>query len=126
MSGLTGSDSIRRTPLTLDEMVEFSERGFVRPGRILDEGQLERLRLALEQARRKERESGREYDLLDPGIGAAGDKLVNEQSKSVGLLINLWHWNDDFRKVAFDPVLGRWAAQLIGSRQVRLLEDDAI
>ena len=126
MSNQAGSDSVRTTPLTADEIVRFSRQGFLLPGRLLGHEQLDILRKELEQARTRERESGREYNLLDPGPGAEGDKLVKEQPKSVGLLINLWHWNDHFRQVALSPILGRWTAQLIGSRQVRLLEDDAI
>ena len=116
----------RTTPLTADEIVEFYERGFLRPGRVLGDDQLERLRSALDRAREREAAAGREYDLLDPALWPDKETKPTEPGKSVGFLFNLWLQDPDFREVAFSPTLARWAAQLIGARQVRLLEDGAI
>jgi hypothetical protein len=116
----------RTTPLTADEIMEFYERGYVLPGRALTDDQVERLRAALDRARIREREAGREYDLLDPALWPASEKGPAEPGKSVGFLFNLWLQDDDFKEVAFLAQLARWSAQLIGCRQIRLLEDGAI
>ena len=110
----------RTTALTADEIVEYAERGFVKPGRVLTDDQLERLRAGLDRARTRQQE----YDLLDPALWPTKD--TKEPGKSVGFLFNLWREDDDFREVAFLPQLARWSSQLIGARQVRLLEDGAI
>jgi hypothetical protein len=116
----------RTTPLSADEIIEYAERGFVRPGRILTDEHVERLCEALDRARERERAAGREYDLLDPVLWPEGEKPPPEPGKSVGFLFNLWLQDGNFREVCFNSALAMWAAQLIGSRQVRLLEDGAI
>ena len=116
----------RTTPLSGDEIIEYAERGFVRPGRILTEDQVAALCEALERARERERSAGREYDLLDPSLWPEGEKPPPEPGKSVGFLFNLWLQDGHFREVCFNPTLALWSSQLIGSRQVRLLEDGAI
>jgi ectoine hydroxylase-related dioxygenase (phytanoyl-CoA dioxygenase family) len=110
----------RTSALTADEIVEFAERGYLRPGKVLTDDQVERLRAGLDRARERQQE----YDLLDPELWPT--KGTKEPGKSVGFLFNLWLQDDDFREAAFSPVLARWASQLIGSRQVRLLEDGLI
>jgi ectoine hydroxylase-related dioxygenase (phytanoyl-CoA dioxygenase family) len=115
----------RTSPLTADEIVEFYERGFLRPGRVLTDEQLERLRSGLERSREREAAAGREYDLLDPALWP-DQKKPAEPGKSVGFMFDLWREDEDFREVAFNSTLARWASQLIGARQVRLLEDGAI
>lgn len=125
-SNLMTTSEPRTSPLTADEIMSFYERGHLMPGRILTDEQVERLRDALDRAREREREEGREYDLLDPSLWPKDEKPPQEPGKSVGFLFNLWLQDIDFREVAFNPMLARWAAQLIGSRQVRLLEDGAI
>lgn len=116
----------RTSPLGAHEIVEYYERGFVRPGRILGDDQLEALRDALDRAREREREAGREYDLLDPTLWPEGEKPPPEPGKSVGFLFNLWLQDGHFREVCFNPTLALWSSQLVGARQVRLLEDGAI
>jgi ectoine hydroxylase-related dioxygenase (phytanoyl-CoA dioxygenase family) len=49
-----------------------------------------------------------------------------EPGKSVGFLFNLWLRDPIFRAISFDPMLARWSSQLVGSRQVRLFEDNAL
>lgn len=115
----------RTSPLSADEILEYHVKGFLRPGRILSDAEVERLQAALDRARQREAEAGREYDLMDPSLWPTKDKAPQEPGK-VGFLFNLWMFDDDFRDVAFHPVLARWASQLIGCRQVRLLEDGAI
>lgn len=122
----TMTHAVRTTPLSADEILEFSQRGFLRPGRILDMDGVEKMRASLDEARRREHEAGREYDLLDPELWPEDDKPPPEPGKSVGFLFNLWLWNAEWRELAFSPTLAKWASQLIGSRQVRLLEDNAL
>lgn len=112
----------RTGALSADEIVEYQERGVLRPGRVLTDDQIDRLRDALARARSRQEE----YDLLDPALWPTKTKDTKEPGKSVGLLFNLWLQDDDFREVSFLPQLARWSAQLIGSRQVRLLEDGVI
>jgi Phytanoyl-CoA dioxygenase (PhyH) len=116
----------RTTPLSADEIIEYYERGFIRPGRILTNDQVERVCEALDRAREREAAAGREFDLLDPALWPAGEKPPPEPGKTVGFLFNLWLQDGSFREVCFNPTLAQWSAQLIGARQVRLLEDGAI
>ena len=116
----------RTSPLTADEIEAFSQRGFLSPGRVLDDSTLDTLRVVVEDARRRERERGAEADLLDPTAWPDDSKPPPEPGKTVGFLFNLWLWNDDIRQAVFNPVLAGWAAQLLGARQVRILEDNAL
>ena len=69
---------------------------------------------------------GQGVDLLDPTLWPEGEKPPPEPGKSVGFLFNLWLQDGNFREVCFDPTLALWSSQLVGARQVRLLEDGAI
>lgn len=122
---IEGTTAVRTAPLTPEEIHEFSNRGILRPGKIFDDDQVERLRTVVEYARERERSEGREYDLLDPALWPADSKLP-EPGKSVGFLFNLWLWNEDMRQATQNPVLARWASQLLGAHQIRLLEDNAL
>lgn len=122
----TATASVRSGPLTASELLEFNKNGFLRPGRIINDEQVGILRDAVEVARVRERKEGREYDLLDPSMWPEDTRLPPEPGKSVGFLFNLWLWNDEVRQVSFDATLASWASQLLGARQVRLLEDNAL
>ena len=122
----TQATEVRTSPLTVDEIHEFSNVGFLQPGRVFGDSELDSLRAAVESARIRERDAGKEYDLLDPTIWPEDSKLPPEPGKSVGFLFNLWLWNDDVRQATMNATLARWAAQLLGARQVRLLEDNAL
>src|SRR5688572_22866732 len=119
------ASEIRSAPLSADEIIAFGEKGYLRPGRVFTDEQVERMRAALDRIRAAEAEAGREYDLLDPLDPSVG-KGVEKKGQSVGFLFNLWLLDDAFREAAFNPTVARWAAQLMGARQVRLLEDGAI
>lgn len=118
--------TVRTDPLTADEILEFNHKGFLRPGRVYSDDQSAVLRDAVEAARVRERARGAEYDLLDPGLWPEDSVLPPEPGKTVGFLFNLWLWDNDIRQVSFNPTLARWASQLIGTRQVRILEDNAL
>ncbi|HTX01463.1 MAG TPA: phytanoyl-CoA dioxygenase family protein, partial [Acidimicrobiales bacterium] len=88
---------------------------------------VEQLRSAVGAAREHERQRGQEHDLLDPQLWPKDDNAAAlEPGKGVGFLFNLWLWEPAFRSVAFSPTLARWAAQLVGARQVRVLEDNVL
>jgi hypothetical protein len=111
----------------VEEIESFSSRGFVKVGRVLDHERLAQVLEALAGAVERERSEGHEQDLLDPSIWPEDSAApLLEPGKSVGFLFNLWLWQPVFRDLAFAPLLAGWAAQLIGSRQVRLLEDNAL
>jgi hypothetical protein len=44
----------RTTPLSADEIVHYAERGYLLPGRVLTDDQVERLRAALDRARARQ------------------------------------------------------------------------
>lgn len=119
-------DVVRTSPLTAEEILEFSQVGFMRPGKVFTDAQVDVFREALERARVREQEAGREYDLLDPALWPEDDKAPPEPGKSVGFLFNLWLVDNDYREITFNRTLARWASQLIGARQVRVLEDNAL
>jgi len=119
--------SIRTTPLTGDEILEFSRNGFLLPGRIFHQETVEKMRVSLAAAQESEQEAGREYDLLDPEAWPTKNKEQrSEPDKKVGFLFNLWLWNPEWREFCFNTTLAQWAAQLIGVRKIRLLEDNAL
>lgn len=120
------AEQVRTSPLTADEILEFSQKGFLRPGKVFTSAQVELLRAAFARAREREQAAGREYDLLDPTLWPEDEKPPPEPGKTVGFLFNVWMDDNDYRQVAFNPTLARWAAQLLGARQVRLLEDNAL
>lgn len=121
------TQSVRIAPLTADEIEVFTSSGYLLPGRVFDTNRVARLREALGRVRDKARVSGVEFDLLDPTIWPTDEQTEpHHQDRQVGYLFNLRLQDHDLREVSFSPVIARWAAQLIGARRVRILEDDAI
>ena len=137
-----GDSGVRTSPLSLDEITTFYEKGYLRPGRVLSNERIEFLRDLVQRLTRQEEEAGRRYDLLDPALwpdvedgdgqaadGQTGDgdgDAPRDPAQSFDFLFNLWLNNEDFRAVVFDPTLARWAAQVLGTTGVRLLEDNAL
>jgi phytanoyl-CoA hydroxylase len=118
---------IRRSALTAEEIESFAANGFLRAGRLLSDETLGEMRDLLDDVKARERARGQEYDLLDPSLWPDDERAAAlEPGKGVGFLFNLWLAEPAFRAIAFEPALARWAAQLIGARQVRLLEDNAL
>ena len=129
------SDGVRTSPLTVEEITTFYEKGYVRPGKVFRDEQIEFLRGVVQRLTRAEDEAGRRYDLLDPslwpeaGEGDAdgnGAGAARDPAQSFDFLFNMWLIDDDFRTAAFNPTTARWAAQLLGTTSVRLLEDNAL
>lgn len=122
------------------QILEFYEKGFIRPGRVFSDGQVDELRVLVDKACAREESEGRLYDLLDPALwpeedpeedsadAAASERVDSSQGseRHVEFLFNLWRVEPELREFIFDTTLARWAAQLIGARRVRLLEDNAL
>lgn len=129
-----GSDGVRTSPLSVDEITAFYEKGYVRPGKVFSDEQVAFLREVVQRLTRSEDEAGRRYDLLDPalwpdvedGDGGAPGGAPRDPAQSFDFLFNLWLTDDDFRAAVFNPTTARWAAQLLGTKSVRLLEDNAL
>ena len=132
-----GSDGVRTAPLTADEITAFYEKGYVRPGKVFSDEQIDFLRAVVQRLTRTEDEAGRRYDLLDPSLwpeagegdgdgNGVGAGAARDPAQSFDFLFNLWLTDDDFRAAVFNPTMARWAAQLLGTTSVRLLEDNAL
>lgn len=127
---------MRHEPLDGSQILEFYERGFLRPGRVFDDEEVAELRALIDDVAARESEQGRLYDLLDPALWpdapepdpapGSGGKQHAPAATRVDFMFNLWRVEPRIRKFAFDPRLARWAAQLIGTPAVRLLEDNAL
>ena len=134
--------SVRTDPLTPEEIATYHEQGFLFPIRVLDDAQVE------EPARRsttisRAGASPRQYELTDPivdssqgettatvGSGAATAVLeeteVEKKPHSVPFLFNLWERDERFWKIDSNPVIAGMARQLLGSKEVVLMEDGAV
>jgi hypothetical protein len=118
----TRTIEVRTSPLTVDEIEDFSSRGFARVGRAFGDADVGTARAALERARM----SGLEYDLLDPDHWKDWPAGEPRPAKPVATMFNLWLVDPELRAITFNPTLARWAAQLLGCRQVRVLEDNSL
>ena len=128
-SGTNGTDGVRTAPLTAAEITTFYEKGYLRPGKVFSDEQVEFLRNVVQRLTRTEDEAGRRYDLLDPALWPDVDDADDgprDPAQSFDFLFNLWLTDDDFRAASFNPTTARWAAQLLGTTRVRLLEDNAL
>ena len=112
--------------LSGSEILEFYESGFLCPGRVFNDDEVAAIRDLVASVQDRERDEGRVYDLLDPDLWPDVDEPRPEGAGSVEFLFNLWRVEPKIRAFVFNPTLARWAAQLIGTRQVRLLEDNAL
>lgn len=128
-SATNGADGVRTSPLAAEEITTFYEKGYLRPGKVFSDEQVEFLRDVVQRLTRTEDEAGRRYDLLDPALWPDvddADGAAHDPSQSFDFLFNLWLTDDDFRAAVFNPTTARWAAQLLGTTSVRLLEDNAL
>ncbi len=132
---------MRQSLLRGSEILDFYERGYVLPGRVFGDADVAEMRELVDEVTVAEQPEGRLYDLLDPQLwpdepDAGSPDVVSETAQRpaetgaeqprVGFLFNLWRVEPRVRKFIFEPRLARWAAQLIGTPAVRLLEDNAL
>lgn len=135
-SGRSELESVRVEPLTSEELERFHQAGCLFPIRVLSDKQVAELRDALD-----DHICGRipstAYELTDPirikRVKGSHSKTTFEyeegepsQPRTFPFLFNLWKLDVRFRQVAFDPVIAGFARQLLGSRQVVLLEDNVV
>lgn len=128
--------NVRTEPLTSEELARFQEQGFLCPIRVLSDEQVAELREALED-HLSGRIASETFELTDPTRvrrveGARGQATyeydIGKMSKphTFPFLFNLWKRDERFRKVAADPVIAGLARQLLGSKEVVLLEDNVV
>jgi hypothetical protein len=115
------------------EILEYYERGCLRPGRVFDDEQVEMMRDLIAETARREQHEGRLYDLLDPTLWpddpedpSRGTGPAAESPRHVEFMFNLWRSEPRIRDYVFNPTLAGWASQLVGARAVRILEDNAL
>ncbi len=123
--GVPGA-AARNEPLSGPEILEFYESGFLCPGRVFGDNEISVLRGLVASVEDRERNEGRVYDLLDPDLWPDVDEPRPEGAGPVEFLFNLWRVEPEIRPFVFNPILARWASQLIGASRVRLLEDNAL
>ena len=129
---------VRTNPLTPDEIATYHEQGFLFPIRVLDDAQVEEARAALEDHFSGRLES-KAYELTDPiidtekggaSVGSGTAVLekteVEKKPHSVPFLFNLLERDERFWKIDSDPVIAGMARQLLGSKEVVLMEDGAV
>lgn len=136
--GANGSEGLRASPLNVEEITAFYEKGYLCPGKVFSDEQVALLREVVQRLTRSEDEAGRRYDLLDPALwpeadpgsgdthAAGADAAARDPAQSFDFLFNMWLVDEDFRAAVFNPTTARWAAQLLGATSVRLLEDNAL
>ncbi len=134
--------NVRTDPLTPEEIATYHEQGFLFPIRVLSDEQVEEAREALGDHLEGRRQS-QQYELTDPivessqgetkatvGSGVATavaeETAVEKVPHSVPFLFNLWERDDRFWRIDANPTIGGMARQLLGSKEVVLLEDGAI
>ena len=131
---------VRTDPLTPEEIATYHEQGFLFPIRVLDDSQVAELREALDD-HLEGRRASQAYELTDPIIDAAAGEAtvgsgaatavvekseVEKKPHSVPFLFNLWERDERMWKVVSNPVIAGMARQLLGSREVVLMEDGAV
>ena len=121
--GIARPKTIRNDALSGKEILQFSQNGFLRVGRVLNDEKLEQIRLEVA----KFRKTNMEIDLLDPSQWELGDGGVpQEPGKTVSFLFNLWLTSDIYKSLLMDERFALWSSQLLGCRDVRVLEDNAL
>jgi ectoine hydroxylase-related dioxygenase (phytanoyl-CoA dioxygenase family) len=133
--------NVRTDPLTPEEIASYHENGFLFPIRVLDDDQVEELREALDDHLEGRRQS-ETYELTDriiddstnsASVGSGTTQAVLEKPEvekkkphSVPFLFNLWERDERFWAVDSNPLIAGMARQLLGSKEVVLMEDGAV
>jgi hypothetical protein len=107
-----------RSPWELSEeqVSFFHEHGYVKGGRVLDEGQIEALRSGLEAIRLGENPRTGELYEID-------EDYRREPEKNLFHFLGAWLIDDGFHDVLWHPAIAMKAAQLLGVRRVRFWHD---
>src|SRR5262245_48020342 len=90
--------------LSSEPLRQYRERGFVRGGRVLDEGQIEELRAEVERVVADRDDASKPQPV----------RLVNmgKPEHPVWQIVNIWQASDAFFKLVSNPVITEEAAQL--------------
>jgi ectoine hydroxylase-related dioxygenase (phytanoyl-CoA dioxygenase family) len=133
---------VRTDPLTDEEIASFHEHGYLFPIRVLSDEQVDEARAALDDHLEGRRQS-KAYELTDPIVDSSHgetkatvgsgtvvleetEKVAEKKPHSVPFLFNLWERDERFWKIDSNPVIAGMARQLLGSKEVVLLEDGAV
>jgi len=108
----TVETDVRTMPLTDDEVRSFIRRGFLFPGRLFTITEVDRLRARLDEL------------LAVAEVPETIDRF--SLAPRVPFLTGLWKTDELFRSVTFDPRLRKWAGQLMGTKTLAFLLDNAI
>jgi phytanoyl-CoA hydroxylase len=108
----------RVDPLSDQEVQQYRQTGYLFAGTVLDKDTIEVLRRGLAELK--------QGPALDGTISMDLMKR-DERTKDLAFdfLAFLWKTRAEFRKIAFDPLLARMAAQMLGTDKVVLLGDSA-
>ena len=116
----------RSSPLAASEILQFYESGYICPGCVFDNEQVDALKSLIARAAVCEQGEGRRYDLLDPCLWPDTEDPPPPEGESVEFLFNLWLEYPSIRDFIFNSTLAGWASQLLGTTAVRILEDNAV
>lgn len=115
--------AVRNDALSGEEILKFTENGFLRVGRVLSDEKIEQIRLEIAKFRKTEQE----IDLLDLSQWEVGEGGVpQEPGKTVSFLFNLWRTSPVYRTLIMDERFALWSSQVLGCRDVRVMEDNAL
>lgn len=102
--------------LSEEKLHFFHEQGYVKGGRVLDEGQIEALREGLEAIRTGE--NGRRAELYE-----IDEDYRREPEKNVFHFLGAWLIDDAFHDLLWHPAVTTKAAQLLGVERLRFWHD---
>jgi ectoine hydroxylase-related dioxygenase (phytanoyl-CoA dioxygenase family) len=128
--------NVRTEPLASEEIKCFQEQGYLVPIRVLSDEQVAELRAALDD-HLSGRIASETYELTDPirvrRVAELSGQTTFEyeygklsQPHTFPFLFNLWKRDERFKRVATDPVIAGMARQLLGSREVVMMEDNVV
>ena len=122
--------------LTSDQLRSYQRDGYLFPIRVMTEDQAAELRAAIDEHLNNQLRSER-YELTDPVVIRRVDRQgtsileYDEEDAStvpttLPFLFNLWKYDERFRAAGRNQVLARIAAQILGSSDLLLMEDNAV
>jgi ectoine hydroxylase-related dioxygenase (phytanoyl-CoA dioxygenase family) len=129
--------NLRTGPFTASEIDQYREQGYLFPVRVLTEAHAIELRAAINE-HLEGAIASKKYELTDPirirqidtqhgrvQLEYEGDDTVSKPH-TFGFLFNLWKTDDRFARIGKDPVIAGLAGQLLGAKQLLLMEDNAV